>query len=57
MKIKPLKSGLKLHNSELMPEDGDTDLRTLSSSAVIQKLEANIKLRETPVDKRKLIQQ
>ena len=53
MEIKPLKSKLKAHVSELMPEEeNNIDLRTVDTDVVIQKLESSIKLRETPLHKR-----
>ena len=54
MDIKPLKSELKVHVSELMPEvESNIGLKEVDTNIVIQRLEANIKLRETPLHKRK----
>lgn len=53
MKIKPIKSELKLNEREIkLPESDVADLRTMDSDIVIKKLEESIKLREMPIEKR-----
>ena len=52
-KIKPLKSKIKTDSSEILPEETQ-GLINMPSDIIVKKLEANIKLRETPINKRKL---
>jgi len=53
MNIKPIKSKLKAFDSEL--GEDVLNLKTLDTNIIIKTLEANIDLRETPIDKRKIV--